>query len=709
VQVNAQAERILGSKRESIIGRCLTDVIGREAERRIAICNKVLETQAPLHYESRFGERELMSTVFPGGRDLVISSATDVTERKRAEAALRTTERRNLALIEHAPVGVCHVGLDGFFQYANKAFCDLVGYSTDELKARRWQDITHSDDLAEDERLGHQALIGTTEHYTVEKRYIRKDGAEVWTNMFGNFVRDDAGTPVEGLAIVLDITERKKALEAMHESQERLLVAKRAAGLGIHDWNVRTGEITWDERVYELWGLDSDAPVTYEVFARGIHPEDMAHTQKAVDKALDPNGDGQYFTTYRVINRRDGVTRWVEATGRISFDQGVPVRLTGTVQDVTAQRELQETLRESDRRKDEFLAMLAHELRNPVAPIRNAAEVLARLLKHDDQSRTLIGMIQRQSGHLSRILDDLLDVARITQGRIELRREIVSVQACIELALEAVQPLVQAKGHRVTITRAAQPLFISADKVRIEQCIANLLSNAAKYTDPGGDIRVCAHAEAGEVLIEVSDTGVGIAQEFVPRVFDLFAQSQRSLDRSQGGLGIGLSICKQLAEMHGGSVQCFSGGLGQGSTFTLRLPRFVDAIDMPKQMDSAHPASERVLIVDDNSDAADSLALFLELEGHQTMAVYSAESALQQVTLFAPQVVLLDIGLPRMDGYEVARRLRANSSSVRLIALTGYGQEEDKQRTAAAGFDAHLTKPVDLAALKESFLATRRT
>jgi PAS domain S-box-containing protein len=708
VQVNAQAERVLGHKRDYLVGRSLSEVLGEHAAHRIDICNQVLETQALVRHESRLREVDLVATVFPGGRDLVVSTSTDVTDRKRAEAALRVTERRNLALIEHAPVGVCHVAMNGYFQYANKAFCDMVGYSADEILGLRWQDITHRDDVEEDERLGSQVLLGNTQHYTMEKRYVRKDGSDIWVRMFGNFVRDDDGTPLHGLAIAIDIDEHKKAGKALHDSQDRLLVAKRAAGLGIHDWNIKTGAITWDERVYELWGLEPDEVVTYDVFAKGIHPDDMAHTQKAVDKALDPNGDGQYLTTYRVINRRDGVTRWVEATGRMFFDQGAPVRLVGTAQDVTAQRELQDALRDSDRRKDEFLAMLAHELRNPVAPIRNAAEVLARLLKHDDQSRSLVAMIQRQSGHLSRILDDLLDVARITQGHIDLRREIMSVQACIELALEAVQPQVQAKGHRVTITRAPQPLYVNADKVRIEQCITNLLSNAAKYTDPSGEIRVCSYTEAGEVVIEVSDSGVGIAPAFVPRVFDLFAQSERSLDRSQGGLGIGLSICKQLVEMHGGSVGCSSEGLGHGSTFTLRLPRFADAIDSPKQSEGATATRQRVLIVDDNSDAADSLALFLELEDHQTMAVYTAETALLQAELFAPHVVLLDIGLPRMDGYEVARRLRAKSTSLRLIALTGYGQDEDKQRTAAAGFDAHLTKPVDMTALKNSLVVTRK-
>jgi len=368
--------------------------------------------------------------------------------------------------------------------------------------------------------------------------------------------------------------------------------------------------------------------------------------------------------------------------------------------DITEQRHLQETLKLADRRKDEFLAMLAHELRNPVAPIRNAAEVLARLVK-DDQPRSLITMIQRQGAHLTRILDDLLDVARITQGRIELKREPLSLAAAIDAAIETVQPQIQAKGHQLTVSRTSLPVLVHADKVRIEQCVTNMLSNAVKYTDPGGEIWVRLYTERSDAVVEVSDNGIGMPAEFLPHVFELFAQSERSLDRSQGGLGVGLSVCKQLIEMHGGRIRCDSAGVGRGSTFTLRLPILAEREATPSKP-ARTQALERILIVDDNRDAADSLAMYLEIEGHETRVVYSAEEGLQAVARFQPQVVLLDIGLPRMDGYEVARRIRVMGRPVHLIALTGYGQEEDRQRTAAAGFDVHLTKPVDLALLVEN-------
>jgi CheY-like chemotaxis protein len=312
----------------------------------------------------------------------------------------------------------------------------------------------------------------------------------------------------------------------------------------------------------------------------------------------------------------------------------------------------------------------------------------------------LIGMIQRQGSHLSRILDDLLDVARVTQGRIELRREIVSVAACIELALEALQPLLKTSGHRLAFTRMPQAAYVNADKVRIEQCITNVLTNAVKYTNPGGDIRVKLSIHDEHAVIEVADTGVGIAPEFLPHMFDLFAQSERALDRSEGGLGIGLCVCKQLIEMHGGTICGESKGIGQGATLTIRLPLRVTQVDVGKQATSETPFACRVLIVDDNCDAADSLAMCLVLEGHDAKAVYSAELALQQVESFCPDVVLLDIGLPIMDGYEVARRIKASHSAVHVVALTGYGQEEDKQRTASAGFAAHLIKPLEMQSLQ---------
>jgi CheY-like chemotaxis protein len=377
------------------------------------------------------------------------------------------------------------------------------------------------------------------------------------------------------------------------------------------------------------------------------------------------------------------------------------LRWFGTNTDITEQRALQNALEETDRRKDEFLAMLAHELRNPVAPISNAAEVLARLVGEDKRCRPLVDMVHRQAVHLARLLDDLLDVARVTQGRIELRREVVSLATCIDQALETAQPLIREKAHRVTLTQMPSPLYVNVDKVRLAQCIANVLINAAKYTDDGGEIRIRPSVEGRLALVEVSDTGVGIAPDFLSRVFDLFAQSERALDRSQGGLGIGLAVCKQLIGMHGGTITASSAGLGHGATFTIRLPLVEAPHTVAAPEAAAALALHRILVVDDNADSADSLAMLLQMEGHETRTAYSAGMALELLAPFDPDVIILDIGLPDMDGYQLARQIRAGWKPVRLIALSGYGQVEDKQRSSAAGFDAHLVKPADAVVLRK--------
>jgi signal transduction histidine kinase len=377
-------------------------------------------------------------------------------------------------------------------------------------------------------------------------------------------------------------------------------------------------------------------------------------------------------------------------------------------QDVTEQRRLQAALEDTHRRKDEFLAMLAHELRNPVAPIANAAELLSRLVQHESQ-RALVGIVQRQSMHLARLLDDLLDVARITQGRIDLQREVIDVGTCLQLAIETAEPLIRSKGHRLTVTQTLAPIYVSADKARLGQCLANVLVNAAKYTPDGGEICVRSYLDRGEVAIDVSDNGIGIAPEFLPRIFDLFAQAERGLDRSQGGLGVGLTVCKQLIEMHGGTLGASSPGWDRGATFTFRLP----LAEQPAPATATPPlqpdALLRVMIVDDNRDAADSLSMLLQFEGRHTLCAYSGEQALEDVSAFDPQIVLLDIGLPGLDGYEVARRLKSLAPRVHVIALSGYAQLEDRQRSAAAGFDAHLVKPVDLDALKGVFARLEAT
>jgi CheY-like chemotaxis protein/two-component sensor histidine kinase len=360
-------------------------------------------------------------------------------------------------------------------------------------------------------------------------------------------------------------------------------------------------------------------------------------------------------------------------------------------------------LETADRQKDEFLAMLAHELRNPLASIRNASELLSR--PSTDHSRAqVVGILHRQVTQLTRLVDDLLDVSRITQGKIDLKRGPVRLAEIIERAVETVVPLLKDKQQKVSIISDRRSLWVSADPARLLQCVANILTNAAKYTEPRGEIRIESHDENGEAVLDITDNGIGIAPELLPRVFDLFVQSDRTLDRAQGGLGIGLSVVKRLVEMHGGSVRASSAGVGRGATFEIRLPLIESTNESSFEAPPPKVRAQRILIVDDNEDAANSLGMILELDGHQVQCVFGAQNALERAESLRPDVVLLDIGLPDMNGYEVARRLRAlpGLERVGLIALTGYGQGDDKQRTRDSGFDEHLVKPVDFSLLRKA-------
>jgi signal transduction histidine kinase/CheY-like chemotaxis protein len=359
-----------------------------------------------------------------------------------------------------------------------------------------------------------------------------------------------------------------------------------------------------------------------------------------------------------------------------------------------------EALHDTNRRKDEFLAMLAHELRNPLAPIQTASEVLARQIA-DPKLQQVVSLVKRQVTHLTRLVDDLLDMSRITEGRIELRRAPVDLAAVVAQARETVEPLIREKGHSFLVRGLTDPLYVYGDHARLVQSVGNILTNAAKYTDPGGMIRLSLETQADEAVIKVVDNGVGLSPELLPRLFDLFVQGARSLDRSQGGLGIGLSVVKRLINMHGGQVAAYSEGPGHGSTFEIHLP----VIQAPKQ---ARPAKEvkklpgkRILVVDDNEDAANSLAVILELEGHSIDIVYTAKDALEHAQATCPDVILLDVGLPDMSGYEVAARLRPLLMATQIVALTGYGHAEDIRRASAAGFDAHIIKPVDFETLTQ--------
>ncbi|MGV3711268.1 MAG: response regulator [Gemmatimonas sp.] len=378
-----------------------------------------------------------------------------------------------------------------------------------------------------------------------------------------------------------------------------------------------------------------------------------------------------------------------------------------------AQRRLRESaaeLIEADRRKDEFIATLAHELRNPLAPIRNGLTILrlANVPAPDD----VLGMMDRQLSHLVRLVDDLLDVSRVISGKVVLKREVCTVQSVIEAAVETSRPLIEASSHRLHVSMPDDTVLIDADPTRIAQIISNLLNNSAKYTPEGGRIDVAVVSASDSVSISVRDNGIGIPAEMLPRVFELFTQGGRHLERSQGGLGVGLSLVKRLVDLHGGGIEARSEGPGFGSTFTIRLPRTRERRQSPRITPSTAVAIAplRVLIVDDNEDAASSMAMMLKLTGNETCVAHDGTSALAMGRDFKPQVVFLDIGMPDMSGYEVARLARAAHTfdGATVVALTGWGSESDQRRALDAGFDFHLTKPVDFSAVTDILMRTAK-
>jgi signal transduction histidine kinase len=376
-----------------------------------------------------------------------------------------------------------------------------------------------------------------------------------------------------------------------------------------------------------------------------------------------------------------------------------------------AERErIEESLRETDRRKDEFLAALAHELRNPLAPISNTLHLLHK--SDCAETQRARGIIERQVQHLTRLVDDLLDVSRITRGKLTLRREVVELETVIRNAIETSRPLIESANHKLSVVLPKEPVRLHADPMRLAQALSNLLNNSAKYTPNRGHIHLTAQVDNGSAVIRVKDNGIGIAEPTLSRVFELFVQADNGLGRSQGGLGIGLTLVRTFVGLHGGTVEARSPGSGRGSEFVIRLPVHEAQQEAPAAeapvMHSGGAVCHRILVVDDNQDGAHSLAMLLEMQGNTVHIVYDGPQAVEAMAQFHPDVVLLDIGLPTLNGYETARRMRAlpDSRDALIIALTGWGQEEDRRRSREAGFDHHLVKPVDLHVL-EGLLAAR--
>ena len=494
--------------------------------------------------------------------------------------------------------------------------------------------------------------------------------------------------------------------EALRDKESRLRFVLEAARLGSWDLNIATGDMDCSDMCKLNFGRPLDRPFPYEEQLAAIHPDDRELARKAVEMALLDHND--YDVEYRVIWPNQTV-HWILSRGRLENPVADQLRMSGITLDVTRLKQAEADLREADRRKDEFLATLAHELRNPLAPIRNGLQVLRMSNELGAESAEIRELMERQANHLVHLVDDLMEVSRVSRGKVELRKEVIPLSVIVDSAIEMSRALVDDAEHELVITLPQEPVLLYGDRVRLSQVLANLLTNAAKYMDVGGRIELAARIDAGELEISVRDAGLGIPLDMLPRVFEIFTQMEHTRQHSQGGLGIGLALAKSLVEMHGGTIYATSAGLDQGSTFIVRLPLASSAAD------SVLPAAEpegplprcNVIILDDTRAALFVLEKLLKAMGQNVKATSSASTALEWARQEQPDIIISDIGMPDVDGYEFARRVRAvpELQDTLLVALTGYGQQSDRKRAQEAGFNRHLVKPVSVDEL-HSLLAT---
>jgi PAS domain S-box-containing protein len=513
----------------------------------------------------------------------------------------------------------------------------------------------------------------------------------------------------EGLvdAVVVDRSEVPEVLTLESANELYLRLAQQAAKVGTWEWDVTTGRLNASPIFWQLLGEASPpAQADLGFWERRIAADDREQFTAKLNK-LRERGD-EFAWEHRVAGM-DGELRWLDTRGCLlgSAERNAR-RVVGISLDITPRMRAEEKLRLADQHKTEFLATLAHELRNPLAPIQNALNILHAGNDATPSAYRLYEMMERQVAILVRLVDDLLEVSRISTGKIELRKEIVDLTAVINSAVETSRPLMDAGGHEVNLSVPPESLAVSVDPMRISQVLANLLNNATKYTKPGGKIWFTVNKAADSAQMSIRDNGVGIPGDMLPKIFDMFTQIDRDRKQAQGGLGIGLALAKNLIGMHGGAIEARSNGPGEGSEFLIRLP-LAHKGAQSLRMDSAHdqtrtlPSVRRVLVVDDNADAATSLGLLLETMGNDVQVAQDGPSALRLLHAYRPQVIFLDLGMPGMSGYEVAEKMREHPAfdDITLVALTGWGQDDDRRRTQQAGFDYHLVKPIGFASVKE--------
>lgn len=641
----------------------------------------------------------------------------DVSQRRRTEAALRESEERLRATFNQAAVGIVLINRSDQFVEANQRFCEILGFSVDELCRLTLSEVIDPQDLPAVQAQTRALLAGQIPVSTFEKRYVRKGGALVWGRTTLTLLTAVSAEAQQFIGVIEDVTDRKNTVQALRDAraQAQEIRSNLAAIVQSSDDAIISKTLegvisTWNQAAERMYGYTAEEAVGKSVTLL-IPPNQIDEEPKILEKLRR----GERIDHYETVRRRkDGTLLDVSLTvSPIKSLDGTIIGASKIARDITQRKRTEEllrqeiaireraeaALREADRRKDEFLATLAHELRNPLAPIRQAALISKAATATEAQKRWSSDVISRQVQHMSLLLEDLLDISRITRGRLELRTETVELAEVVQAAIEAARPSIDAKRHQFSVELPPEAVEFVADPMRLAQVLTNLLTNAAKYTDPEGVLRLHASCTAESITISIVDSGIGLPADTLSNVFTMFSQVPSSRSHSEGGLGIGLALAKGLVELHKGQIEAHSAGIGKGSEFIVTIPR--RRADAPWQKpaitsSSALPVTRRVLVADDNQDAAESLATLLRLDGHEVTVVHDGKQALAAFSTVQPEVALLDVAMPELDGYEVARQVRqgALAGTVTLIAVTGWGQDKDKAQALAAGFNHHMTKPI---------------
>jgi PAS domain S-box-containing protein len=632
---------------------------------------------------------------------LVFRDVAAQRQMERERASQLQTARVLAAIVDSSEDAIIRKRLDGTIETWNAGAERLFGYRASDAIGRHISLVIPPERLDEEERIIATLKAGRRiDHFETER--LRADGTRIWVSLTISPIADESGAMVAASKIVRDVTPRKHA----EAERERFVTVLENSPDFIGLCDLQGQPFFVNRAGLEMVGLDTLEHARQTPVAEFFFPEDQARIVGEFLPQVLREGRGEVEVRFRHF--KTGAARWMAYKVLTLTDHtGQPTGFATVSQDVTDRKARADSLMEADRRKNEFLAMLAHELRNPLAPLSNAVRAI-RLRKPGDDPTVdaAADILDRQIRQMSRLVNDLLDASRISRGTIELRRARTALRPVIEEAIETVRPLVARLEHTLTIELPAEPLDVDGDAGRLSQVIGNLLVNAAKFTNNGGHVWLTASREGDQAVIRVRDSGIGIAPEHLSALFEMFVQVDTAVNRSRDGLGIGLTLVKRLVELHGGTIDVYSAGTGHGSEFTVRLPALT-AADDSRDADLGAPAAvdavaRRVLVVDDSQDAAQSLAMLLEFEGHEVHMAHDGADAVGTAERVRPDIVLMDIGLPILNGYEACRRIRnqAWGAPIVMVAITGWGQDEDREQSRAAGFDQHLVKPVDHAELR---------